>query len=234
MYGTRYNEWLYRARKSAFRRTIRSLGDVSKARVLDVGSGTGFYLDLWHRAGVTDLTGSDLTENAVSDLRRRFDVPVVRLDITAAEPAAQPFDIVSAFDILFHIVDDELYAAAFRNLAAQLKPGGILIFSEHLPRRETNRERHRVSRSLDSVLETAARAGFSGFDRKPMLVLMDYPIDATPGRGQVRRWRMIQRLAQSEWSGFATGLLLYPFERLLTRVSRESPTTEIVVCRRTA
>ena len=34
-------------------------------------------------------------------------------------------------DVLFHIVDDEGYARAIRNLAALLAPGGLLVLTEN-------------------------------------------------------------------------------------------------------
>jgi hypothetical protein len=40
-----YNEWMYRVRRHVFRRALRPYAArLRGARVLDVGSGTGFYL----------------------------------------------------------------------------------------------------------------------------------------------------------------------------------------------
>ena len=62
--GKQYNRWLYRTRKHVFIRQVRGLGlDLSAQRVLDIGSGTGFYLDLWRGLGVKELTGSDLRDD---------------------------------------------------------------------------------------------------------------------------------------------------------------------------
>jgi SAM-dependent methyltransferase len=231
-YGKRYNEWLYRVRKRVFARLARSLPvDLSTARVLDVGSGTGFYLKAWRDCGVRDLTGSDLTEAAVDDLRRHFNFPVVQLDI--AEPAdIGPFDVVSAVDVLFHIVDDDRYAAAFRHLARIVRPGGYLVFSEHLPHDGTHRAPHRVSRDIRTVMAIAEASGFREIVRTPMFVLMEFPVDATPDGVRLRGWRILHRLARRERTGFLAGLVLYPVEMLLTATMRESPSTEFVVCRR--
>jgi len=231
-YGKSYNRWLYKVRRRVFSRLVRSLQiDLRSARVLDVGSGTGFYLELWRRMGVRDLTGSDMTNSAVDALRHRFDVPIEQLDITERSDL-EPFDVVSVVDVLFHIVDDGGYEAAFANLARLVKPGGVLVFSEHLPHSGTLRAPHRVSRAIDDVLETATRAGFVDFVRGPMFVLMEHPIDPTPGRGQLLRWKVINRLARNETAGFLAGLALFPLELVLTRFARESPSTEFVVCRR--
>jgi SAM-dependent methyltransferase len=69
----RYNRWLYRVRSFVFRRTLRRASlNVDSAKVLDVGSGTGFYINEWLRAGANDVIGSDLTGVATGGLEKRF------------------------------------------------------------------------------------------------------------------------------------------------------------------
>ena len=71
--GKQYNKWMYRLRAHVFQRVARGLGvDWSTARVLDVGSGTGFYVEQWHKLGVPKVVGLDITEVAVHELRRSF------------------------------------------------------------------------------------------------------------------------------------------------------------------
>lgn len=46
-------------------------------------------------------------------------------------------------------------------------------------------------------------------------------------------WRLTHRLATSgEKAGWVAGIIQYPVERVLTTFIKESPTTEIAVCRR--
>ena len=59
--GEPYNRWMYAVRRRVFRRVIRDRLDLPRARVLDVGSGTGFYVSLWRELGAGAVTGSDLT-----------------------------------------------------------------------------------------------------------------------------------------------------------------------------
>lgn len=44
--GRPFNTWMYRVREEVFLREVGRLGPRG-ARVLDAGSGTGFYVDLW-------------------------------------------------------------------------------------------------------------------------------------------------------------------------------------------
>lgn len=71
--GRAYNSWMYRVRKYVFRRLIASLDlDLKNTSVLDVGSGTGFYIEQWKRLKVRSVTGVDITHTAVENLKRRF------------------------------------------------------------------------------------------------------------------------------------------------------------------
>lgn len=93
------------------------------ARVLDVGCGTGFVLErLAERFDVTGLEPD-------ASVRARADPAIAgRIhaggtdDLSALE--GRTFDAVTVLDVLEHLDDD---AAALRQLAAALAPGGILL-----------------------------------------------------------------------------------------------------------
>jgi len=66
-----------------------------------------------------------------------------------------------------------------------------------------------------------------------MFVLMNGPVD-TRWPGFLTLWNMYARiLSLGNPIGYAAGAVLYPLELLLLRVVRESPTTEIMICRKT-
>ena len=242
--GRRYNEWMYRVRGEVFDRVIEGIAkseERSGWRVLDVGAGTGFYVDRWLRMGA-EVTGLDLTEVAVRELSRCFPAAnFVQADI-GAPPGGRPlgerllppgsFDAVSAFDVLFHIVDDAAYTRAFQNIAALLRPGGWFLWSDNFLRHPTERVAHQVSRTLDESTAAALAAGFEVIERVPMFVLMNYPADTT---SKLARWgwtAMVAPAALAEPIGWAVGALLYPLEKALVRRLRESPSTELMLCRK--
>ena len=232
--GEPFNRWMYAVRRRVFRRAIRAGVDLDHARVLDIGSGTGFYVALWGELGVVNITGSDLTGVAVERLRARF--PGVRfeqLDISAAQLELEgPYDAISAMDVLFHIVDDEGYAQAIRNLALLLAPGGRLIFTENLLHGETQRAESQTSRSLDQVEGLLRDAGFELELRRPMFVLMNTPVDSDSALLR-RVWTAVNLFVQQgpRW-GYLAGSVLFPIDVALTRWVTEGPSTEIVVCRK--
>ena len=122
-----FNRWMYRVRRRLFLPAAASVVFQADARVLDVGSGTGFYVDLGHTLGVDKVTGSDLTRVAVDRLSVRYpNDRFVQLDITAGLEGVEAghFDAASAMDVLFHVVDDGGYRRAIEHLAHLLAPGG--------------------------------------------------------------------------------------------------------------
>lgn len=242
--GRRYNEWMYRVRGEVFDRVIEGIAKSEARRgwrVLDVGAGTGFYVDRWLRMGA-EVTGLDLTEVAVRELSRCFPAAnFVQADIgepLGGRPLGErllppgSFDAVSAFDVLFHIVDDAAYARAFQNIAALLRPGGWLLWSDNFLRHPTERVAHQVSRSLGESTAAVQAAGFEVIERVPMFVLMNYPADTT---SKLARWgwtAMVAPAALAEPIGWAVGALLYPLEKALVKRLKESPSTELMVCRK--
>lgn len=238
--GQRFNRWMYRVRGEVFDRVVAGLETGEKPwagrRVLDVGPGTGFYVDRWLRLGAR-VTGLDLTDVAVAKLTRTF--PQARFcqgdigrELKRIPLGPGSFDAASAFDVLFHIVDDAQYARAFRNIAALLRPGGWFLWSDNFLRHGELRVRHQASRPLAESIRLAEAAGFEVMDRRPMFVLMNYPADTT---SRLLRWAwtaMVAPAALGEPFGWALGAALYPVERALVRRMRESPSTELMVCRK--
>jgi SAM-dependent methyltransferase len=231
---------MYKVRGEVFDRVVSgerlAVSGWAGAEVLDVGAGTGFYVERWLRLGAR-VTGLDLTEVAVRELGRCFPAArFVRADI--GQPFEQvplaptSFDAVSAFDVLFHLVDDAQYARAFGNIAALLKPGGWFFWSDNFLRHSAERVIHQVSRTLAESTRLVEAAGFDIVDRVPMFVLMNYPADTT---SRLARWAwtaMVAPAALGEPLGWAIGAALYPLERVLVRRMRESPSTELMVCRK--
>lgn len=233
-----YNSYLYAVRRRVFRRCVKRLPlQPSATRVLDVGSGTGVYVDEWKKWGAAEVTGLDITETAVERLRESFPgTRFFKADI--GEPgeidkARGAYDVVSAFDVLFHIVDDERYRSALGNIHRAIRSRGWFVYSENLVPSEERLD-HYVSRSESQILESLRNVGFDVVERTPMFVLMNDPV-RTRSR-LLRRWySVLHRFAGSgERVGKTVGALLYPFEIAATRFVKHGPGTEILICRRGA
>ncbi|HQU33374.1 MAG TPA: class I SAM-dependent methyltransferase [Thermoanaerobaculaceae bacterium] len=237
VYGREFNRWRYRVRTRVFRRLIRRLALATpELDVLDVGSGTGFYLGEWHALGVRSLAGLDLSEWAVAQLARAYPTATLyRADI-GREPAlpVAVFDVITAFDVLCHLVDDERHLSALRTLHRALKPGGWLLFSDSFFHGASRQhEDYWKGRSLASLSATLEGCGFRIIDRVPMSVLMAAPTDTRHGGRNERIWNAaMSPVRWGEPIGWLMGAALYPLELLLTAWLRESPAIEIMVCRK--
>jgi SAM-dependent methyltransferase len=234
--GTQFNSWMYRVRHRVLQRALRRAAiQVRGASVLDVGTGTGFYVREWQRLGAADVTGLDVSAAAVSRLRGEIrEARFLEADVAdpISETLAGGFDIVSAFDVLFHIVDDERFGQAIENLGRLTRPGGHLLLSENFLRGSTIRHHHQVSRTEDEIDRALTSAGFETVLRLPMFVLLNSPVDSV-SRSHRLFWRGLAGLSRRSHrlGGLLAGSLYLP-ELGLTAVVREGPSTELHVCKR--
>jgi SAM-dependent methyltransferase len=232
--GEGFNTWAYRVRRANFARAVRATGmDLASSSVLDVGSGTGFWIKCWQDLGVRSVAGIDLTDAAVARLRRAFPgVHFEQRDVGGSLPLSDTsHDAVSAVDVMFHIVDDDAFGTALSNIRVALRPGGLFIWSDGFVRHEALRDRHVAFRRLADVQATLASAGFRVESRRPLFVLMNPPVDTRRAFPR-RAWAVTaSALARSEGVSTGAARVLYPLELLFTRWLRESPSTEIMVCR---
>jgi SAM-dependent methyltransferase len=236
-FGAQYNRWMYRVMTAVFRRQVQSLReDWTRTEVLDIGSGTGHFVRLWQEAGARSVSAADFTEIAREKLRTTFPaLEVYPLDIGAALPeplADRTFDVVSAFAVLFHIMDDDSYRRAFENIGRLVRPGGLFVFSENFLHGPAARTRNFVGWRLADIEALLDANGFRIVKRTPMFVLMNAPVD-TRGTAARAVWQSAMAPVQRfNALGGLIGALLYPPELLLTSLLSESPSTEVMVCER--
>lgn len=125
-----YNRACYELRREVLVRALRQAGlDPHGKSVLDVGCGTGFFT-AWYLAQGASVTGVDIAPTSVERLRERF--PEARFLLADVSEVALEgtFDLVNAFDVLYHVVDDERWAAAVRRLGDAVAPGGALLVTD--------------------------------------------------------------------------------------------------------
>lgn len=115
----------------ANRQRVRELlgkfsNDAGNQRLLDVGCGTGFILDLAHDL-FQQLEGIDLTSEMLARVTPRANLT---LSLGQAENLPFPpssFDVVTCYSVLHHIED---LRAVFSEIRRVLKPGGVLYADE--------------------------------------------------------------------------------------------------------
>jgi len=217
---------------------IRSITeiDIDQFRVLDIGSGTGFYLGLWNECA-NHVVGSDLTEYATNALRERFS-EIHQFNVTECVPDAlsnRTFDCVSSFDVLFHIVEDNELEAALKNISQLLASDGLFMFSDNLleyPGAEAYSLGHQKIRTLEQVDKMLQSAGLKLNKRLPVFFLMNDSV-CTKNRVIKKLTSLVFRAAaKGERIGYLTGLLLYRIEMLFTKLPISGPSTSIYIYRK--
>ncbi|MDH4220170.1 MAG: class I SAM-dependent methyltransferase [Candidatus Aminicenantes bacterium] len=116
-----YNHWLYKARFRAMHRAIEKLRiDLSGKSLVAVGVGSGAWIPFWENCGVSKIVGYDITSVSVLALRKKYpQFQFFEGDIGSElfDFRNETFDIVTAFDLLFHITDDRSFHNAIFNLS---------------------------------------------------------------------------------------------------------------------
>jgi 2-polyprenyl-3-methyl-5-hydroxy-6-metoxy-1,4-benzoquinol methylase len=233
-----FNRWMYRTRRDVFLRHVgRVLSNDRQLSVLDVGAGTGFYIDLWHKLGVSDISAADISDFAVEQLRERYPgMTVSHLDISKPEVLDEfqrRFDAVSAMDVLFHVIDDDAYTRAVGNLAGMVKPGGILLLTETFARDRLQNADHNVFRSRELVESLLREAGMVPVASHPTFILLNEPLNS---RNRALHWWWERATRMAKFGPRTAGLVGaggYALESVALRLfPRFAPSTELVIWRK--
>jgi SAM-dependent methyltransferase len=202
--------------------------------VLDVGCGTGFFVDHWLQRGASRVTGVDVTEVSVERLEKRF--PKARFVLAdVSEPGLDvdgTFDYVSIFDVLYHIVDDKRFEQAVANLSRLCRPGSRVIVTDMFGKRTVEVVKHVRNRSLDRYQEIFSKNGFELLEMKPLFFTLMPPsrVASRPVYwAGTLAWEALTFLARWEALGGVVGGWLYRVDSGLRRLFRRGPSHHVAV-----
>jgi SAM-dependent methyltransferase len=191
----------------------RLIGDLNMkadgGRLLDVGSGSGRWVRFFlERYKPTLLMGIDYSESSVALLKRWHASEKTPLEFRFAditEPGLDlggEFDLINVANVLFHIPEPELFAAALANLARLVTPTGHIVTTEYLPRTTMRtewmmvRSRYDFQAAVKAVgLHVCDVRAFSFFSNDPLGI--DGPDDGLRRRFNTVRAH-VQKLLGSE------------------------------------
>ena len=130
---------IYPPPPSVMARTWPIMQKRSNLRLLDVGSGTGHWIDFFSSTFlVSQAVGIEITDNMCEFLQNKYadrdEVRILNADISSAQfdiaDCGGAVDFVSAIGVLFHIVEDDKWRSALANLASILKPDGLMFVGD--------------------------------------------------------------------------------------------------------
>lgn len=118
--------WWYRARREVLAALIaRTVKLPKRARILEIGCGTGHNLAMLGRFGRVDAVELDDQARGIAEKRLGRSVKSGLLPELDGVPD-RTYHLIAALDVIEHIDNDE---AAITAIAAKLKPGGKLIIT---------------------------------------------------------------------------------------------------------
>ena len=237
--GVTYNEYIYRRRVDVLDELLDELEvDIPNKSLLDVGCGSGFYTEYWKHKGVRDYVGIDLSHDTIGRLLHEYpDYAFHQGDITATpdDGAVRTFDIVTVFDVFYHIVDDERLSAALNNIREQLDPAGIVLVYEQLTRDDYLLRKHVKFRGRDHYQRLLSDAGLKIAATRHLFNILVPPLTG-------HRWLDIPIAGIYKVLGYPMikipvlgrvfGKLFYEVDRLLHFVGIKIPNNELFVLRR--
>ena len=236
------NRAMYDAEQDQVTRLLEAhgLAEGPPGRVLDIGAGTGIWIDFWNRRGAQALTGVDLAPGAVEALRRRYpDAAFSVVDIGTANPGLEgPFDLISAMSVLLHITDDERWRRALRTIGGLLAPGGHALVIEPLVVHSWwgpsfGPEANSKARLLAEWEPALADAGLELVERRPATVLLANVVD-TRNRWAFAAlgayWEVLSRgIGPRERPGRLVAPVLAALDRPLRRALPGGPSAKVML-----
>ena len=118
--------WWFVARREILESVVRRIvRPPEKAKILEVGCGTGHNLAMLSKFGRVEATEMDKSARALAAKRLGREVQDSALPDLSAWPEKN-FDLVALLDVLEHVPDDR---AALKAIIERLKPGGKLLVS---------------------------------------------------------------------------------------------------------
>jgi 2-polyprenyl-3-methyl-5-hydroxy-6-metoxy-1,4-benzoquinol methylase len=204
--GLGFNRATYRLRLSAARRLLSRTLTCRPWAVLEAGVGSGAYGSLWRELGAGRWIGADISEAAIERLRRSASWGEFvccdlgadgAADVLRVAPASVP--LVTAIDVLYHIVDDARFVQAVSLLAELVSPGGLVILSDVFVDRPVRLQEHVMRRPLGEY-SRALGSSFAIVGREPVFAILGDPVVGGTHRNRARflfqTWRLIQKLVR--------------------------------------
>lgn len=238
--GREYNAYIYRRRVEALDGFLTGVSvDPRTASVLDVGAGSGFYLDYWQQRGAQNVVGIDVSPSAVATLQRRY--PAYRIycaDVTtpgSLDRESGEFDLVTLFDVLYHITRDTDAEAVLKAISSRLAPNGYLLVFDHIMQRDYSLRRHVRFRGEETYSRMLRAAQLQIIERVPLFSVLEPPLYGNAAldfmiSGAYRvmgySWRVIPSL------GRLAGAVCYRLDAALRKRCFRIPNHQLLIMRR--
>ena len=130
------NRQFYRTKRDALDRCLALAQQTFQGkRILDIGGGSGQFIDYYLNRGASRVVVSDYAESALRHVQQQYAnddrIGTWHWDATSTLTGQEEqFDFVLAMEMIFLISDDDGFARAVGNLADFVLPNGCLLISD--------------------------------------------------------------------------------------------------------
>jgi 2-polyprenyl-3-methyl-5-hydroxy-6-metoxy-1,4-benzoquinol methylase len=229
--GQIYNKWQYRLRGKTVENLLINIP--RNIKILDIGSGTGFYLSLFKKLGFTNVTGLDITSISVENLKSSFpDYKIFEIDFSAIHLDGldtEGYDLITIFDVMFHVTEDSLFFNAIKNLSKFLKKDGIALISDYFPTQDKKIREHVFIRSEQNYLDKIKKSGLILKNKIPLFYLMNEP-SGTDNKLLWLVWKINSKiLSILPILGYLFGPIFFAVDSILNKIFKNNPSTKIWV-----
>lgn len=172
-FSTDYNDLLYARKVELLEEALHGVS-LNGASVFDIGVGTGFFTG-WYAERGAKVSGVDITPIAVERARERWGDQFRVADVGAADyEVGPPADLVSMWDVAYHIVDEAAHTRAMHHIAATLKPGALFVMTDWLGVPEDRMiAEHVRARSLATYRQRLGAEGVDLVRSQPLFHLLN-------------------------------------------------------------
>ncbi|MFV9677498.1 MAG: class I SAM-dependent methyltransferase [Methanosarcinales archaeon] len=241
-----WNAFLYKSKIRTMNRGLDRLSlNLRGYKALDIGTGVGFWVEYLLGKNVNSITGIDITLSSIAFCNKKylnlknlnFVCGDISDDVFVFENLSKGYDLATAFDVLYHITDDEKFDATIKNIAHALNPDGYLFLTDILSSSGDgiSHQQHVRWRSLSYYKHELACNGLDIIYLAPMYCFLGSPIDSSGVFSKILN--IVYYGLTSKTKTFpvierAYITTLYNFDSFLTLFSKFGVSTKLLVAKK--
>jgi SAM-dependent methyltransferase len=223
-FNEKYNKWLYKAKVRALNKAYKNNNiELEDKNILDIGCGTGFFVEQCKLCNVKSVFGIDITQTSISKLQKNYSqYSFKKLNIgEEIINFKNKFDIISIFDVFYHITDDEKFNIALQNIKNACHKDSYLLLTDQFGSKNNFSSQHAKFRSMHEYKKIFQKLNFEIIDIIPMYFVLNYPTRST----NKNLTRLIRRI------GNRVPYIYYLMDYFLTQIPLQNNNLKLLIAK---